>query len=111
MSFLGKLALATWHQPVSRLRDSLRNGGPWQERRTEQGRREMETAAHTLPPLPGARGAPLEVHLLTGRRFWYQTAFCLWTFARHSGRPLTPVIYDDGTLTAEFQAPLVRLFP
>nr|MBP7483624.1 glycosyl transferase family 2 [Lacunisphaera sp.] len=56
-------------------------------------------------------GTPLELHLLTGRRFWYQTAFCLWTLARHSRRSLAPVIYDDGTLTAEFQAPLLRLFP
>jgi hypothetical protein len=111
MSFLGKLALVGWHQPVGRLRDSLRNGGPWQERCTEQGRRDMETAAYSLPLLPAAGGLPLEVHLLTGRRFWYQTAFCLWTFARQSGRPLAPVIYDDGTLTAEFQAPLLRLFP
>jgi len=108
---LGKLALALWHQPVNRLRDSLRNGGPWQERRTERGRQAMEIAAGSLPALPVAAGPALEVHLLTGRRFWYQTAFCLWSFTRQSGRPLAPVIYDDGTLTAEFQAPLVRLFP
>lgn len=71
----------------------------------------MEVAAATLPKLPSAVGTPLELHLLTGRRFWYQTAFCLWTLARQSERPLAPVIYDDGSLTAEFQAPLARLFP
>ncbi|MFA6544408.1 MAG: hypothetical protein WCS99_08280, partial [Limisphaerales bacterium] len=48
---------------------------------------------------------------LTGRRFWYQTAFCLWTFARHAERDLAPCIYDDGTLTGEFSAALLRLFP
>lgn len=108
---LGQLALALWHQPVSRIRDSLRHGGPFEQRRTERGRLEMEAAARTLPLLPAAAGQPLELHLLTGRRFWYQTAFCLWSLARHAGRPLAPVIYDDGTLTAEFQAPLARLFP
>jgi hypothetical protein len=108
---LGKLALALWHQPIGRIRDSLRNGGPWQERRTERGRLEMEAAALTLPPLLASPGRPLELHLLTGRRFWYQTAFCLWTLARHAGRPLAPVIYDDGSLTDEFRVPLARLFP
>jgi hypothetical protein len=107
----GRLALALWHQPAGRVRDSLRNGGPWQERRTKRGCREMEKAAATLPALPPLDGLPLELHLLTGRRFWYQTAFCLWTFARHSGRPLAPVVYDDGTLTDEFRTPLLRLFP
>jgi len=107
----GQFLLRFYHTPLGRLGDSLRNGGPWQERRTERGRQEMERAAHTLPVPAAGTGRPLELHLLTGRRFWYQTAFCLWTLARQSGRPLAPVIYDDGSLTAEFQAPLARLFP
>lgn len=107
----GQFLLRFYHTPVNRLRDSLRNGGPWQERRTAQGRVEMEAAAHALPVPAAGSGQPVELHLLTGRRFWYQTAFCLWTLARQSGRPLAPVIYDDGTLTAEWQAPLARLFP
>ena len=107
----GHFLLKFYHTPLNRIRDSLRNGGPWQERRTEQGRRAMEAAAASLPPLPAATGGPLELHLLTGRRFWYQTAFCLWTFARHTGRPLAPVIYDDGSLTDEFRSPIAKLFP
>lgn len=108
---LGRLALSLWHQPVGRIRDSLRNGGPWQEHRTETGRLAMELAARTLPvPAPGT-GRPVELHLLTGRRFWYQTAFCLWTLARTADRPLRPVIYDDGSLTEEYRALLARLFP
>lgn len=107
----GQFLLRFYHTPAGRLRESIRNGGPWQERRTEAGRREMEQAAHVLPLLPPAAGAPVELHLLTGRRFWYQTAFCLWSLARAGGRPLVPVIYDDGTLTAEWQAPIARLFP
>lgn len=108
---LGKLALALWHRPVSHLHDLIAAGGPIEVRRTERGRREMEAAAHTLPIPPTAAGPSVELHLLTGRRFWYQTAFCLWTFARHANRPLAPVIYDDGSLTGEFRTPLARLFP
>lgn len=107
----GQFLLRYFHTPVNRLRDSLRNGGPWQERRTERGQREMEEAARTLAELPAGSGAPVEVHLLTGRHFWYQTAFCLWTFARQAGRPLAPRIYDDGTLAEGFREPLQRIFP
>lgn len=107
----GKIVYHLWHRPTSALREILAAGGPLEQRRTERGRQEMEAAAHSLPALPAATGSPLEIHLLTGRRFWYQTAFCLWSFARQAGRPLSPVIYDDGTLTEQYQAPLARLFP
>jgi len=107
----GQFLLRFYHTPVGRIRDSLLNGGPWQEHRTEAGRREMETAARTLPMPPASFARVVEIHLLTGRRFWYQTAFCLWTLARESGRPLAPVIYDDGTLSEEYRALLGRLFP
>ena len=111
MSLSGQLLYQLWHRPMGRIRDSLTNGGPWQEHRTERGRLEMEKEAVKLPVLPIATGPALDLHLLTGRRFWYQTAFCLWTLARQTGRPLAPVIYDDGSLTDEFRAPLARLFP
>ena len=107
----GQFLLRFYHTPLGRIRNSLRNGGPWQERRTARGRQAMELAAGTLPGPAAGAGQPLELHLLTGRRFWYQSAFCLWTLAHQAGRPLAPVIYDDGSLTAEFQAPLARLFP
>lgn len=111
MSIAGKLLYHAWHRPAGRLRDILAAGGPLEIRRTERGRAAMEAFAHRLPVPAAAPGKPLELHLLTGRRFWYQTAFCLWTFARHAGRPLAPVIYDDGTLSDEFRSPLHRLFP
>ena len=81
----GQFLLKFYHTPVGRIRDSFRNGGPLAERETERQRREMEAAAASLPPLPARPGAPrVQLHLLTGRRFWYQTAFCLHSFARHS---------------------------
>ncbi len=108
----GRLVYRAWHRPVGRVREIIASGGPLEVRRTEKGRRAMEEAASSLPLLQTLNGdAPLELHLLTGQRFWYQTAFCLWTFARHSGRALHPVIYDDGTIAEKHAAPLMRLFP
>lgn len=110
MSLPGKILLHLWHQPVSRFRDSLRNGGPFVERETERQRQEMEAAAASLPPLPVRQGAPqVELHLLTGRRFWYQTAFCLHSFARQSGADLRAHIYDDGTFDDALRGRLKQL--
>lgn len=107
---LGKLAYHVWHRPAGALRDLIADGGPFERRRTERGRDEMEAFAARLPTPAATDGKPVELHLLTGRRFWYQTAFCLWSFAQHAGRPLHPVIYDDGTL-GEHRDALARVFP
>lgn len=107
----GALALRWYYTPLARIRQCLREGGPLGQRRTAAGRSAMEAAAHTLATLSATSGARLELHLLTGKDFWYQTLFCLWTFALHAQRPLSPVIYDDGSLAAQWRAPFRRLFP
>lgn len=108
---LGRLAYGLYHAPLGALRESIAAGGPLEQWRTYRGRRAMELAAASLPPPPSGGGAPVAMHLLTGRRFWYQTAFCLWSFARQAERTLAPVIIDDGSLTADNCAALQRLFP
>lgn len=71
----------------------------------------MEAAAFALPSLPpAAPGAP-EITFLTGKRFWYQTAFCCWTLRRHAGRDLQPVFIDDGTFDRDLLAECQRVFP
>jgi hypothetical protein len=107
----GRLLYLLWHKPRAEVRQSLTEGGPLEQWRTWRGRIAMERAAWTLPvPAPGD-GRPLVLHLLTGRRFWFQTAFCLWTFAHTSRRNLAPVIIDDGSLETGQADALRRLFP
>lgn len=108
---LGRIFYLLYHRPIEWFDSQCAAGGPFEKRRTLRGQREMEVAANDLPPLLPSMGTPLELHLLTGRRFWYQTAFALWTLGRHSARPIAPVIYDDGTLEPAQQAILTRLFP
>ena len=105
---LGPLVLALWHRPLARLRDSWRHGGPVAVRETERQRQEMEAAAAHLPPLPVRAGPPLVVHLLTGRRFAYQTAFCLHSLARHCLQTVHAEIHDDGSLEGASLALLIR---
>ncbi|MEO8204539.1 MAG: glycosyl transferase [Chthoniobacterales bacterium] len=108
---LGRIAYNLWYRPVSRLKVMLREGGPLEQRRTAEGRVAMMEAAAHLPALLQTSGIPLELHLLTGARFWDQSIFCLWTFARQSGRTIRPMIYDDGTLTDADCEKFTRLFP
>lgn len=111
MSIVGKALYQLWHRPVGAWHKIAAQGGPLEAWRTNRGHAAMIAAARELPALPDFPGSPLELHLLTGRRFWDQTAFCLWTFARHAARPIAPVIYDDGSLDGSSREPLQRLFP
>jgi hypothetical protein len=106
----GRVVYQLWHRPVAALRRCQAEGGPLEQWRNARGRSAMRAAARNLTPLNGS-GPALELHLLTGTRFWDQTAFCLWSFARQSGRKLAPVIYDDGTLGREEGSLLRGLFP
>jgi hypothetical protein len=109
---LGWLVHHGLRRPLGALRRSLRAGGPLTARRIRQGMTEMTEAAAALPIPQAADGLPpLRPHLLTGARFWDQTAFCLWTLARRSGRRLAPVIHDDGSLADPHRESLRRLFP
>ena len=108
----GQFLLKYYHTPIGRVRDSWRNGGPWAIRETERQRLEMMEAAATLPPLPTpAADTPICLHLLTGRRFWYQTAFCLRSFALAAGEPVRAEIYDDGSIDSATASQLQRLGP
>ena len=110
MSVSGQLLFQLYHRPAGWISRSLRNGGPWAERKTERQRREMEAAAEDLPALPEVSGAsPPTLHLMTGRKFWYQTAFCLHSFARAAQTGIRAEIYDDGSLDAACAAQLKRL--
>ena len=114
MSIAGRLFYLVCHRPLGLVRESLRHGGPIAQARIRKAQREMQVAAANLAPRSisvDANALPLTVHLLTGRRFVYQTTFCLYSLSRHISVPLHPVLYDDGSLTAEDGEQFRRLFP
>lgn len=108
----GKLLLYLYHQPVGCIRRSVANGGPVAEWNTERQRREMEEAAKHLPELPEFPGTqPVTLHLMTGRRFWYQTIFCLHSFSRSARTTVRAELYDDGSLDKGCTTFLAKLGP
>ena len=109
---VGRAALALYHRPVGLARKSIAEGGPWEQLRTEHGRRAMiDAAAHLLPIAtpPIDRGA--RVAFLTGKAYWYQTLFCFASLQAQMPERITPLIYEDGTLAAEARAHILRVVP
>lgn len=76
------------------------------------GRIQMEKAAWSLKSVePQDAGAPLTVHFLTGKKFWYQTVFCAYSLARQTGRDVRPVVFNDGSLAPHHIKGIKRVFP
>lgn len=109
---LGRAAYLLWHAPAAALRKSLAAGGPLEQWRDARAHDEMRRAAETLSPVsaPVATHLP-ELHFLTGKNFWDQTAFCLHSLQAHSGLVFRVVLHDDGSLDETTRARLRRLFP
>lgn len=109
---LGRAAYRLWHAPAGAVKKSFSEGGPIEQWRDRRAHNEMTRAAMQLPPQSGvpADGWP-ELHFLTGRKFWDQTAFCLHTFQAHSGRIARVVFHDDGSLEPAAAGRLRSLFP
>ena len=109
---LGKLKLYGYHRPIGLIRQSIAEGGPIEQIKTERGRLRMIEAAGklpTLPDLPDLNGA--KVNFLSGAKFWYQTLFCFVSLQKNSPFRITPVIHDDGTLDAATRAAIARVVP
>lgn len=108
----GRLLLLVYHTPVGRVRDSLRHGGPFGQWQTERGQRQMAQVATRLESLPEfPESPPVTLHLMTGRRFWYQTMFCLHSFAQCAHASVHAELYDDGSLDERLLDHLARLGP
>ena len=107
----GRLLYLAYHRPLAALARSRREGGPWQQWHDARGRRAMLAAARLLPPLAPAPASAPEVFLLTGQRFWFQSAFCVHSLARHTPGGIRPVFIDDGTFDDALATEAARLFP
>lgn len=109
---LGPAVLRYYHTPIGRLRQSIAEGGPWEQRRTEAARREMIAAAEMLPPLAARDGRDaIEIAFLSGERFWWQTLFCVVSLQTHCAERVMPIVYDDGTFNEVTWAAFSRVVP
>ena len=109
---LGRAALALYHRPIGLIRKSIAEGGPWEQWRTERGRCAMIDAAESMLPIAAPltdRGA--RVSFLSGVAYWYQTLFCFASLQAQIPERITPLIFEDGTMTAEARGHMRRVVP
>lgn len=107
----GRLLYLLYHAPRGSLERSYRAGGPIQQWITRRGQAAMLTAAGHLPPHSAPPATAPRIAFLTGKKFWYQTAFCASSLLRVTDRPLVFEFIDDGTFDDAFAAEARRLFP
>ena len=73
---------------------------------------QMKHAAHRLPAVAHDESIPpLEIHFLSGKRFWYQTCFCAYSLAQQVKTAVHPVIYDDGSLSYGYRQKIQKVLP
>lgn len=110
-NFLSQTKTALYRRPKEELARMSR-WGPKAYFRLDAWKREMEEGAWNLKPVEATSSEPpLEIWFLTGKGFWYQSAFCAWTLAHQSGRKISVSLVDDGTLSNKHEEGIRRLFP
>lgn len=99
---VNRVARAVIIDSIDWLKRSYAEGGPIQQAVTEAGRANMIRCAYELPSLPPVYGPNShKVYFLSGEKYWYQTLYCYYSLVCTSGQIATPVILDDGSLTAD----------
>lgn len=76
--------------------------------------KQMENATYALTPISNIQqeaATTLDIYFLSGKKFWYQTCFCAYSMSKNSHNLLRPIVYDDGSLSKQYQEEIIRIFP
>lgn len=106
----GKIIYQVYFKPLNIIRQTLRTG----VRRTAEmntGKKQMVQVALGLKEVCYANAETYHVYFLTGKKYWYQTAFCLHSLQRVAGVNIRAVIVDDGSFDNELEHQVNQQFP
>jgi hypothetical protein len=99
-----------YRYPKSNLKRFKHFGGYLNYRKMTANRKLMQKAAFGLPPVNSdASGLPL--YFLTGKKYLYQTLFCIRSLTKSSKQQFRFVIVDDGSFDAHMIGEINRLLP
>jgi hypothetical protein len=87
-----------------------RFGGYFGYRRMLMGKALMQRAATDLPPVASAENG-LTVYFLTGKKYLYQTLFCIRSLTQVSENAYQFVLVDDGSFDERLTAQIKRQLP
>ncbi len=106
----GRLIYYFYHRPIASIRQTLKTG----VRRSiqiKQNRRRMELAAGQLREIIYPGKETFTIYFLTGKNYWYQTAFCLYSLQQQAGCNVHAVVVDDGSFDEMLMEAVRRQFP
>jgi hypothetical protein len=106
----GKLLYKFYYKPIQVLRDTLKTG----VKRTAEisaGKKQMIAAAGNLKEMVYPGSDRIDVYFLTGKKYWFQTAFCLFSLQRSAGINIHAFIIDDGSFDAQLESDVKKQFP
>ena len=98
--------------PRSRLKDIKRKGGIINQYVIEKHRKAMVNTSVVIrvEPYPAVK-SKLEICFLTGKKYWYQTVFCILSLSKVSRKHFSFIIYDDGTIDTDLADKIRKQVP
>lgn len=106
----GRILYEVYHKPVSRVRQIMKTG-IINSYELEKGRKEMINASNDLKEIRYNEAFDFEVYFLTGKKYWYQTAFCLYSMQKQTRLNIDAVIVDDGSFDDALEQQVKKQFP
>lgn len=82
--------------PRSKLATFRRFGGYFNYRSMVNGSKQMDICSWKLPPI-SSEPSELPIYFLTGRKYLYQTLFCIQSLIKASGARFKFILIDDGS--------------
>jgi hypothetical protein len=106
----GRIIYKLFYQPVDAI-GKLYKTGFLRSLKQERNRKEMHAAAFELKEIVHPGKETHDVYFLTGRKYWYQTAFCLYSLQRHVPFNIRAHFADDGTFDNDLEQQVHEQFP
>ena len=107
---LGKILYKLYYKPVGEVGKVLKTG-ILKTIQQNRGKALMMKSSGTLKEIHYPAEAFMEVYFLTGKKYWYQTAFCLHSLQKQSGINIHATIVDDGSFDDALESQVNSQFP
>ncbi|RFZ95601.1 glycosyl transferase [Mucilaginibacter conchicola] len=111
MSVLGKIAYHVYHRPIGELR-RIKKLGVFNAISISLARRQMASASLNLKEVADPNRPAFPIYILTGKKYWYQTSFCLYSLQKVSRSiQINAVLLDDGSFDDKLIRQIRSQFP
>jgi hypothetical protein len=109
---LGKVIYTLYYRPIAEIKTVFKQGLKAYAA-TRHGVRNMIAHSINLKEMCLNTDSPkFLVYFLTGKKYWYQTAFCLYSLQKSSNKAQFDAVFiDDGTLDDQLIEQIKRQFP